>query len=459
MNKEEDLINYYQEEFNLSQEEISILEGEKLTVKIPKRVESNLKHFHKEIKAAKIHSNLTTAKELIYLFLDNFKGTFRIAENSDDIHIKEGYKILHHAYLKKQLQYDSRITSPYVKVKNFLLENGFIIQGRNYTTGDEAKNIKSRSTEYRLADRYYGVGIIPYPLKSKEVRRLRNKRFNIYLKSLFASDIGRNSLKTMSLVQFPEESKVIEILEDAIKKGYKNKKGKPMKKLGKHSIKEEGYSRKDFIFMEDYLKIFRSLTQCFKCPIVRNGAAGGRVYDSFNMMPAIIREHITLNNQPIVEGDFASLHPNIAQSIYGGTNTEQITHDKVAQELYNVAPTDAEYSEKRQEVKIEHLSFFNKNLFLMMQSPLFDYYEKKQPQMMSRIKNYKEVYGSKSTSKDLFDTETILMSNIIKRLHKDYYIDVLYCFDALYFNEVDKEDVITVMNEEALKLKILSTAN
>jgi hypothetical protein len=63
-------------------------------------------------------------------------------------------------------------------------------------------------------------------------------------------------------------------------------------------------------------------------------------------MPSVIREIITIDDDTLVECDYSTLHPNIANKIHRGKNNIAITHDEVAKAL----------GITRKEAKIEYLS-------------------------------------------------------------------------------------------------------
>tara|TARA_R110000772_G_scaffold31754_3_gene78068 strand:+ start:832 stop:2217 length:1386 start_codon:yes stop_codon:yes gene_type:complete len=452
-----ELLAHVKEEYNLTAADISLLEGQKNIVYIPTnritaRFEAILKRDKKGLQT--VHPDTDVATELCYIFLDNFKSTHKNAENANDIYKAHGYKILYSVYLGEQL--GKRV---YPKIINLLLKHRIIVRGRDYITGKPEINLAPRSNEYKLQDKYYGIGVEPYTLSTKIAKRLRNKMHNNNMEKLFTSEIGMNSFSMSKYITFPDESEVLEMLTKHAKEGtYTNKRNKLLKILPEnHSTNEDAYSRDKYIFVHDYMNIFIYLRDCFKYPIIKDEKSGMRVYDSFNMMPRIIRKMIKLNGQSLVECDFSCLHPNIAQKVFGGSNEEPITHDMVTQTLFKISPDDDNYTQKRQEVKIEHLSFFNKTWGQMQQSPLFNYYNKKEPNMMNRIGQYKDEEGHKSTSKELFTMETELMTNVIRRTRKEG-IDVLYCFDALYCESMDRDDVVEIMNEEAAKMKINTKA-
>ena len=84
-------------------------------------------------------------------------------------------------------------------------------------------------------------------------------------------------------------------------------------------------------------------------PSAGSDTSGGRVVVTFTLKPAWIREQITVDGKKLTECDYTALHPNIAIRLYDGS-LAYLTHglvvEKTGIELKNV--------------KIEHLSFFNK---------------------------------------------------------------------------------------------------
>lgn len=137
--------------------------------------------------------------------------------------------------------------------------------------------------------------------------------------------------------------------------------------------------------------------------------------------------------------NYTALHPNIAIKLYEG-NEEHITHHKVA-ERASIAIN---------EVKIEHLSFFNKKWVEMKVSPLFKYYQQHEPVMLENIRKDKKQHGYKVTSRKMFKVEVDIMTEVIKHLNS-VGIQVLYVYDALMCEEKDKKMVIETMNRIILE--------
>ena len=125
--------------------------------------------------------------------------------------------------------------------------------------------------------------------------------------------------------------------------------------------------------------------------------------------------------------------------LYNGKH-EFLTHEEIAK----ITGIDLK------DVKIEHLSFFNKNWYSMMESPLFGYYSKHEPDMLQQIYNDKQANGYKITSKKMFAVEVQIMTDVIKHLNS-VGVSVLYVYDALMCEEKDETLVVETMNRIVLE--------
>ena len=132
-------------------------------------------------------------------------------------------------------------------------------------------------------------------------------------------------------------------------------------------------------------------------------------------------------------------------NLYKGSQS-YITHESVAEK----AGIDPKC------VKVEHLSFFNKNWFSMQESPLFNYYSEHEPYLLQQIYNDKKAHGHKITSQKMFAVEVAIMTDVIKHLNS-LGIYVLYVYDALMCEEKDKAVVIETMNRIVLEHGIKTT--
>jgi hypothetical protein len=162
-------------------------------------------------------------------------------------------------------------------------------------------------------------------------------------------------------------------------------------------------------------------------------------------MPSWIRKLIKINGKYIEESDYSALHPNIAMKIYGG-NEKYITHNKVA-DVLNLKLTD---------VKIEHLSFFNKRWKNMYESPLFYYYNNSDSSLLENMYEDKKIDHT-ITSKKMFKMEVDIMTEVIKRLNSEGII-VGYVYDALFSEPKYKQRVEEVMNNVVLEFGVYTIA-
>jgi hypothetical protein len=176
-------------------------------------------------------------------------------------------------------------------------------------------------------------------------------------------------------------------------------------------------------------------------PIAGSEASGGRIVDSFTLMPSWIRRLVKFKGRIPIECDYSALHPNIAIKLYGG-KTEFISHGDLANDLKLDVKT----------VKVEHLSFFNKEVWAMKQSPLNEYYSKHEPIMLENIirEKYSSEYKHKITSRRMFKVEVEVMTDVIEQLNSEG-IYVLYVYDAMLCHPNDAMKVLNVMDTTILK--------
>ena len=230
-----------------------------------------------------------------------------------------------------------------------------------------------------------------------------------------------------------------------IKLGCKTKKGKILTLRNKHT-NEYWKDYKSRSFVEDSIKIFDYYTKSgFMIPTVGSEKSGGRVVDSFVLIPSWIRALITVNGSKLIELDYNTLHPNILSTLYGGSG-ENISHDIVS----NYLCID------RMATKIEHLSFPNKRVNDMKRSKLFKYYSDNEREMLNNVINEKLSKGYKATSKRLFKTEVTLMTKVIQQLNEKG-INAIYVYDALMVEEKYEKITIYLMNTIAKDMGINTT--
>lgn len=421
---------------------------------IPNKALNNLDYVPKrELKI--IHDDINSSKELILIILSNLSNTWALAQHSDDFKVQEGYKRLYSKILENQVKYDSNSTSPYRKILDLLIKHKFVEEGAQAYYNPHGIGW---AAEYRLTSKYFGKGCQPYQLTTTTVRSMNVRHYKRNLELIMQTHIGMNHIKMLTKVQWPSYELVNATISQAVKKGHTNRDGMRLVTLGKHSKSE--YPQGKFIYAEDYLRNFRYLRDNMKMPMIKEewlqgGILQFRLATCFTLMPKLLRKLITIGGKPIVESDYSALHPNIVQMLYGGSNIEPITHEGVAE--YLTLKQGEEIS--RDIAKKEHLSFFNKKINQMKQSPLWNYYKDKEPQMMHNVLQEKRTHkkGHKATCWEIFAVEVQLMERSIQRLN-ELGVDVIYVYDALYSIEEEQETVLRVMNEVAQEMNILSRA-
>jgi hypothetical protein len=273
-------------------------------------------------------------------------------------------------------------------------------------------------------------------LKTKEVIGLLNKHYYRVLGEAKKNPICENLIRFYQDISLPNISQIKKEAERLIALGYVTKKGKRLTKLNKHA-RSYYKNQEKLSFVEDAIEIFEYLTDNgLLIPTVGGEASGGRVVDSFTLMPSWIRNLVLVNGKPLVECDYSCLHPNIAIALYDGSTT-YLTHDDLGLDLNIDIDT----------VKKEHLSFFNKEVWQMKQSPLYPYYQQNESIMLQNVisEKYNSPFKHKITSRKLFAKEVEVMTAVIQQLNSEG-IFVGYVYDALFFYPDYAERVKEVMD-------------
>lgn len=414
---------------------ISLLSKEIESIKIPSKVEARL-NLIKDKDFAPIHSNVDVAKELCLIILRNFNNTYIRAINGNPTEAeKDGWKTLNASVLESQVHI-SKKTVTYKVILDLLISNGIIERGKGYKVG-------SHSFSYRLTSRYFGKGVVEYKLKTDVCKKRQKMAIEENLSKVLTCPIAYNELINRSLIQLPTVEQVTAHLKEAVKAKRTNKKGKRIVFKGKNPKR---YENQDVVFAEDYIEIFQYL-QNITIPIISSERGGERVITTYNLMPSIIRELITVDNETLEDVDYSCLHPNICQTLFGGSNKESITHTKVAEYL----------GIDRATAKVGHLSYFNLPIVQMVNHKLHNYYLNNEPQMIENIIKIKEEEGYSRISTECFEKETELMRLNIAEL-REKGIFVMYTFDALQCKAKDVEIVREVMNRNAKSLGINTVA-
>jgi hypothetical protein len=402
-------------------------------IKVPSKVEYAIRRHIPKHLLYDIDKDIDVAIEMCLIFTTKLNSTyFGIKDGSNP----SGWKSLRAEYLRELISIHPLAYKKVIIALEYPHAKGQIIECDHlYVKGE--KNFC-----YRLGTNYIGKGIVTYEAKTKEAIGVLNR---YYLRTLSASNenpICRNLIKMYGDVTLPtikqiqQEGKRLTKLDG----GYVTKKGKKLKFLNKHP--RQYYKDADKLsFVEDAIEIYRYLTDNgFMIPVVGSVESGGRIVDSITLMPSWIRRLIKYKGKTLIECDYVALHPNIAISLYGG-KTKFITHGDLASDL-NMDVMD---------VKIEHLSFFNRKVWGMKESPLYKYYSEQEHEMLNNIINEKQTNTvlkknkHKITSRKMFKMEVDVMTDVIQKLN-DESIYVLYVYDALLCSKKDTERVANLMD-------------
>lgn len=413
------------------------------TALIPQNVKRNIQKQIPKSYLNKIDTNRNIAVEKCLLFVANLSSTIlsgtRWKSLSSKIlneQLKKGRDNTRiYPHVVEALKYHSETTKPIIEIKK-------------NTNGTETYQVGVESKSFAFLEQYFKSDLVKYNFTNEEIIARRNKF--IYKQIIIATknDIAYNLLQLYPKIDLPSLDEIKSEANRLIKLKYQTKKGKILTKLNKHS-KEYFKDHTNRSFVEENIKKYKLLTEnSFMIPTVGDYKSGGRVVDSFTLMSSWIRKLIKIDGEPIVEIDFKAFHPNLVMSIYGGSK-KFLTHLQVAKES-NIDIN---------EVKIQHLSFFNKTPNGMKRSPLYDYYKNSEPEMLDKLENekYNSQYKHKITSMKLFAKEVEIMAEIIKILNaSDIY--VMYVYDALYCKQSEAEFVKNIMNEVVLDFDVYTTA-
>lgn len=409
---------------------------------IPKKAQRNLEKYVSKILLREIDSDETIAIEKCLIFLNNLSSLFFDSEKE--------YKSLNAEILHEQLKGENDNTYVYTKVIKALLvgtkQDGPMIE---ILSDDNDRHIYGKgitSKKYKLTETYMKVGITKYEIKTKYLIERRRQNFFKQLDEANENVIAKNLLKLYRGIGLPTNEEVLEEGKRLSKLKTKTKK----KKIITYRNKRSNDKFKDIqkhSFVEDNIELYDYLTSNgLMVPVIGKEKSGGRVVDSFNLMPSWIRSMVTIDNEEIVEVDVRALHPNLAIKIFQG-NERYLTHKKVSEKA----------SIELDDVKVEHLSFFNKEVWQMKQSPLWNYYQTSEPTMMANIVEDKYKNGYKSTSKQLFKLEVEIMTEVISRLNKNG-IYIGYVYDALFCKKSDVEVVKEMMDAVLIEFDVYTTS-
>lgn len=404
---------------------------------IPRKVESAIKRLIPSALLHKIHPDVLVAKELCLLFLNLFTSTyFHYLEDNE----AECWKRLNAGILRRYFTSDPQTYLHIITALKHPLKTGSMIEcDDSYVTG-------RRSKRYRLGDSYLKTGLKEYELMTDQAKKIyRNQQLR---KMAVANEnsICANLIEFYKSISLPTNAEIIAEAEKIIAGKTPLKNGKMLKSLNKHS-RDYYKNTKNISFVEDSLLRYNSLIRGgLMVPTVGSSESGGRVYDSFTLMPNWIRSLVKVNGHRMVEVDYRCLHPNISMALYGGTK-KYINHQQIA----NDAGLPIE------KVKKAHLSFFNQHTKVISHTPLYGYYSANEPTVMANLIKEKKVNGYKYTSYRLLTMEVKIITSVIERLNAEG-IFVGYIYDALFTEPQNEARVLELMNEISIEMGVYTEA-
>lgn len=423
-------------------EKVIELFSDSRNITIPKNVEKILraKRLNKEF--LKIHRDTHLAIEYCLVFLSNFCNVDY--ENSN----QENWKALSSVILQEQIPgSDAR----YKKVINLLSSKIFslssIIEVKLNEKGTESYEVGKQSKQYRLSDKFLNQGFVKYEISSVFLINHRLKQRDNSIKEAIANPIAKNLLTVYPKISFPTQQEILLEAKLLVKNKYYNSKGKKLTILnGRKKSDLKDFDKR--VAYEDNLKRYNHLIgRGILVPTISGERGGGRVYDSFNMMPSFIRNLIKIDNERVVNIDFKCFHPNLSMKLYNG-DIKFLTHQYIADEL----KLDVK------DIKVEHISFFNKEPYQMEQSKLFEYYKKNEKVMLENLIRDKNENKNINTSQRMFELEVKIMTECIKRLN-EMNIYPLYIFDALLVKLSNRKMTQSVMNEVVKEMGVYTVAD
>jgi|SRR5690554_1152970 len=406
-------------------------------IKIPNKTEVAIRRHVGIRNLKRINEDPEVALELCLVFLSNLTDThFRIMgiNHANNDYNAQGWKNLSSKILRSQ--FNGRMT--YKKIVDVLLENsskGAIIEC------DYIDRFGEKCYGYRLGDSYRSKGVTSYEIKTEYVRNMQYTKLNRGLKELSTNSICSGLLETYPLIDIPSHKEVYDYGVQLSKSGYMTKKGKKLTLMNKNG-RNYWKNKHERSYIEDNMDIFSYLTDAgILIPSIGGDKSGGRVVDSFTLMPSWQRSMLKIEGEKTVNVDYSCLHPNLSISLYGGKK-QFITHDYVS----TFSGID------KSMVKIEHLSFFNKKYEEMVTSPLWNYYFQNEADMLASIVEEKAigVYGHKETSRNLFSKEVEIMSDVFS-VSKAKGIPLGYVYDAVFCKESDAQEVKKIMDIVAME--------
>lgn len=291
-----------------------------------------------------------------------------------------------------------------------------------------------KSFEYTAGKAYQNKGLVQYELKTDKVKNIAEINNQKRLEKIQNNIIYKNLVELYKKLSLPSNEEIISKANELIENKFITKKGKLLKFRGD---KDKRYDNKEkYSYVEDSMDCFSQLWENgYSLKTIKVSEKCDRLTDPLNLSPSWIRSLIKIDGEQISEADYTCLHPNLVQNLMGGTGNH-ISHKSVAESL----------EMDLRDVKIEHLSFFNKKVWAMQKSPLYAYYKKNEPEMLKRVIGDKYTKGYTHITYKLFKLEVEIMTNVIAQLN-DMGIYVMYVYDALYCKQSEFEIVKNIMNQ------------
>ena len=402
----------------------------------------------------KVNKDLDTAIELCLIFATQFTNQLFIYNRNIDSKKSNQYILeqnknnifknslirmhkfginLHSNYLK------DNYGDVYIHILNVLL---YDVKKKAIIKIDGTCTIGIKSRTYFLNNKYIIGNKKLIELKTKKGLKRKISIYSKYIDRNKNNEILKSIFKFYNNVDTLTYDEVLAQYQSLILNKSKDKHGQLYAIRGTKSRSSDNIN---YVYFEDHYKMYLDfIAGKYMLPKI-SAKAGGRIAHVFNLIPSTIRDILKIDDTQLVDVDYKSLHPNIISKIYG--DSAPLNHQTVADYL-NIDIKIA---------KIEHLSFFNKNKYSMMQSPLWKYYNDNHPILLNNILEDKKINGYKYTSKLLLTMEVNMMYQVITKLN-NMGITLNYVYDGLGVLETDSKLVQRVMQDVADKFEVKTIA-
>jgi len=390
---------------------------------IPKKVRYIVTNIIPVSQLAKVHSDKTTAREMLIYFTAMVSSPY-----SKSHHAIERWHSWHSRGLYGIFNTSS---SAYTRVIELLKEYGVIDVDMSYSVEEH------KTRKYALSDAYFNRGHDSYTATSPWLVELLRKQHLARAVNTGDNPIANSMMKVYPRIELPTLEEINAVADMLIRDRVVLKGARCVRRGTRYKATKEMPLRN----LDDDIALFTRLTENGLLIPSISAAAGGRVCDSFTLMPSWIRALVKLDGVNMAALDYRCLHPNIIMAIYGESRVKYLSHRQVSDET-GIPLAD---------VKVAHLSFFNRSVNDMKRRELYKYYNTHHPEMMRRLiaDKMSSPMGYKVTERMLMEKEVQMMTEVISRLD-EMDIHGVYVYDALYVNPMHREIVTSVMNDVAL---------